>query len=217
MSHIVMSHIAIRDNDRAQYLSSSVSLYRFVSRIAYFSVCHSHSLCLRLSRNTCLPLFLCLLSDSLLYHSILSNESYSNESHSNESYSNESYSNDCHIVLSHIVMSHIAIRDNDRAQHVFSSVSLFLCSLLRSVIVISYTHIRIYVYIYVSSSVSLYRFVSRIAYFSDCHSHSLCLRLSRNTCLPLFLCFCLSGEVGGWGRDPKKCTGRDWGMGSTTI
>ena len=25
------------------------------------------------------------------------------------------------------------------------------------------------------------------------------------------------GEVGGWGRDPKKCTGRDWGMGSSTI
>ena len=21
------------------------------------------------------------------------------------------------------------------------------------------------------------------------------------------------GEVGGWGRDPKKCTGRDWGWG----
>jgi len=33
--------------------------------------------------------------------------------------------------------------------------------------------------------------------------------------------FCFSctgfGEVGGWGRDPKKCTGRDWGMGSSTI
>jgi len=28
-----------------------------------------------------------------------------------------------------------------------------------------------------------------------------------------FMC----GEVGGWGRDPKKCTGRDWGMGSSTI
>ena len=29
---------------------------------------------------------------------------------------------------------------------------------------------------------------------------------------------CMSkGEVGGWGRDPKKCTGRDWGMGSSTI
>jgi len=27
----------------------------------------------------------------------------------------------------------------------------------------------------------------------------------------------LYGEVGGWGRDPKKCTGRDWGMGSSTI
>ena len=25
------------------------------------------------------------------------------------------------------------------------------------------------------------------------------------------------GEVGGWGRDPKKCTGRDWGMGSSSI
>ena len=25
------------------------------------------------------------------------------------------------------------------------------------------------------------------------------------------------GEVGGWGRDPKKCMGRDWGMGSSTI
>ena len=25
------------------------------------------------------------------------------------------------------------------------------------------------------------------------------------------------GEVGGWGRDPKKCTGRGWGMGSKTI
>jgi len=27
----------------------------------------------------------------------------------------------------------------------------------------------------------------------------------------------LYGEVGGWGRDPKKCTGRNWGMGSSTI
>jgi len=28
---------------------------------------------------------------------------------------------------------------------------------------------------------------------------------------------CGEGEVGGWGRDPKKCMGRDWGMGSSTI
>jgi len=27
----------------------------------------------------------------------------------------------------------------------------------------------------------------------------------------------IAREVGGWGRDPKKCTGRDWGMGSSTI
>ena len=26
-----------------------------------------------------------------------------------------------------------------------------------------------------------------------------------------------SREVGGWGREPKKCTGRDWEMGSSTI
>ena len=25
------------------------------------------------------------------------------------------------------------------------------------------------------------------------------------------------GEVEGWGRDPKICTGRHWGMGSSTI
>jgi len=24
-------------------------------------------------------------------------------------------------------------------------------------------------------------------------------------------------EVGGWGRDPKKCTGRDWGMESYPL
>jgi len=29
--------------------------------------------------------------------------------------------------------------------------------------------------------------------------------------------FTFDGEVGGWGRDPKKCTGRDLGMGSSTI
>jgi len=29
--------------------------------------------------------------------------------------------------------------------------------------------------------------------------------------------YCSGREVGGWGRDPKKCTGRGWGMGSSTI
>ena len=44
-------------------------------------------------------------------------------------------------------------------------------------------------------------------------------------CDTLFQQYCLRDtsnshvqrEVGGWGRDPKKCTGRDWGMGSSTI
>ena len=30
-------------------------------------------------------------------------------------------------------------------------------------------------------------------------------------------CVVILEEVGGWGRDPKNCTGRDWGMGSSTI
>jgi len=31
------------------------------------------------------------------------------------------------------------------------------------------------------------------------------------------VCTDVQREVGGWGRDPQKCTGRDWGMGSSTI
>ena len=42
------------------------------------------------------------------------------------------------------------------------------------------------------------------------------------TCITLVIYMCAyvymyRREVGGWGRDPKKCTGRDWGMGSSTI
>ena len=60
-------------------------------------------------------------------------------------------------------------------------------------------------------------------------SHSV-LRVSAPTLFAcvIFVChFCVSDsetgtqpaqrEVGGWGRDPKKCAGRDWGMGSSTI
>jgi len=42
-----------------------------------------------------------------------------------------------------------------------------------------------------------------------------CLALS--TCPMQTSLRVVRGEVGGWGRDPKKCTGRDWGMGSSTI
>jgi len=40
--------------------------------------------------------------------------------------------------------------------------------------------------------------------------------LSR-TCPVRHLTHFVCGEVGRGGRDPKKCTGRDWGMGSSTI
>ena len=42
------------------------------------------------------------------------------------------------------------------------------------------------------------------------------LQYSINTIYSITQCH-LFWEVGGWGRDPKKCTGRDWGMGSSTI
>ena len=47
-------------------------------------------------------------------------------------------------------------------------------------------------------------------------SHLVIMAVHADECL-LFNRVMLSGEVGGWGRDPKKCTGRDWGMGSSTI
>jgi len=34
---------------------------------------------------------------------------------------------------------------------------------------------------------------------------------------PIVFACTASWEVEGWGRDPKKCTGRVWGMGSSTI
>ena len=49
------------------------------------------------------------------------------------------------------------------------------------------------------------------------HTHSyiciyiyICIHVYTYICYPI-------GEVGGWGRDPEKCTGRGWGMGSSTI
>ena len=61
---------------------------------------------------------------------------------------------------------------------------------------------------------------------TDCGWDSLSLNpcvLSRNLCDSKDqICTWIQGwniwwEMGGWGRDPKKCTGRGWGMGSSTI
>jgi len=52
------------------------------------------------------------------------------------------------------------------------------------------------------------------------HMHESCLAYERVTSHIWNLCahaIHVRWEVGGWGRDPKKCTGRDWGMGSSTI
>jgi len=45
-----------------------------------------------------------------------------------------------------------------------------------------------------------------------------CIRIQHKPIHIMYnLCVIIQREVGGWGRDPKKCTGRDWGMGSSTI
>ena len=49
-------------------------------------------------------------------------------------------------------------------------------------------------------------------------SHPSSLMHTRTHCWTTIIYFCgACREVGGWGRDPKKCTGRDWGMGSSNI
>ena len=58
-------------------------------------------------------------------------------------------------------------------------------------------------------SVSYVIHMSYICHSHMTQSHTLCVLSYANAYRP--------GEVGGWGRDPKKCTGRDWGMGSSTI
>ena len=60
----------------------------------------------------------------------------------------------------------------------------------------SYIFISIYLYIYMYVYVYVYIYACIYRPIGDSNAHR---------------------EVGGWGRDPKKCTGRDWGMGSSTI
>ena len=49
-------------------------------------------------------------------------------------------------------------------------------------------------------------------------THNLNLSLTHSLSLSHCIQPVVAGrEVGGWGRDPQKCSGRDWGMGSSTI
>ena len=50
------------------------------------------------------------------------------------------------------------------------------------------------------------------------HTHMMLCRMMLNVQDDVVQCgVTQGGEVGGWGRDPKKYMGRDWGMGSSTI
>ena len=69
-------------------------------------------------------------------------------------------------------------------------VYLYICIYVRTNIYV-YTYIFIYTYIH----------INKYTYIHIIRERKMVSR----------------GEVGGWGQDPKKCTGRDWGMGSSTI
>jgi len=61
------------------------------------------------------------------------------------------------------------------------------------------------------------RYLRPFAFSNTQHSNTLRITLL-HTAARLFEILCVvEREVGGWGRDPKKRTGRDWGMGSSTI
>ena len=71
-----------------------------------------------------------------------------------------------------------------------------------------YVYAPIYIYTHVHINV-------RGRQYSPVH-----IAIYTHECIYLYMlvyCYTKVGEVGGWGRDPKKCTGRDWGMGSSTI
>ena len=58
-------------------------------------------------------------------------------------------------------------------------------------------------------------------FLDDTHTHITCVVEIEGFSQFKFICgliqYILYREVGGWSRAPKNCTGRDWGMGSSTI
>jgi len=95
-----------------------------------------------------------------------------------------------------------------------------------------YIHIYIYTYVYIHTTYMMYyihtayvmcsKLYTVYVYTVYTHTHDLYTRLLYTHDLYTYESCVYSThvcirEVGGWGRDPKKCTGRDWGMGSSTI
>jgi len=99
----------------------------------------------------------------------------------------------------------------------------------------TYIHIHIYKLVYINTNMCT-RGVSGLVVWTithtQIHTHThLYTHQHIHTACPIWLDSSLeakthwlwqkkstsSREVGSWGRDPKKCTGRDWGMGSSTI
>ena len=80
------------------------------------------------------------------------------------------------------------------------------------------TYVLLHLYIY---SLSLIYLHTRAHTHTHIYTHTpttythTCCRQWEITCSAT--CAHVQREVGGWGLDPKKCTERDWGMGSSTI
>jgi len=75
-------------------------------------------------------------------------------------------------------------------------------------------NIEIHILIYIKMCISMLHIDTQICILIKHTATMLCNTAATIQCNTLWHS---AREVGGWGRDPKKCTGRDWGMGSSTI
>ena len=106
-----------------------------------------------------------------------------------------------------------------------------------------YTNVHTYIYTDTYIWVRKYTQCTKTSDFNGGATHT-CTHMYTYTCIHIYIYICIfgftmcvgaisgyfeqifwvekytqcskQGEAGGWGRDPKKCTGRDWGMGSST-
>jgi len=86
------------------------------------------------------------------------------------------------------------------------NVNILSVSWKRGCCIDVYVHTCLYTYVYISTHFLLFGLSPGV-------KSSISIEYIQN----IYMCVhCVVwGEVGGWGRDPKKCTGRDWGMGSS--
>jgi len=100
-------------------------------------------------------------------------------------------------IYTHIHIEHVYREKGERVSEIsYTYIYMSICRI--PIRICTYVYMYIYIYIYVN--IYMYTRIRHLAHESERATESYTSR-----------------EVGGWGRDPKKCTGRDWGMWSSTI